>query len=65
MSKATEALLTDKNQLKDIYMKAGIVDQFNTNQQSNMTLSAHSVITQSGSTVKINNSKNNGGELDA
>lgn len=47
------------NQLKntkatDVYMEAGIIDQVNTNQQSNMTLSAYSVITQSYSAVKIN-----------
>lgn len=42
----------------DIYMQSDIVDQLNYNQQSNMTLSAYSVITQSFSTVKINISNN-------
>lgn len=39
---------------KDMYMQADIIDQVNTNQQSNMTLSAYSVITQSDSCIKIN-----------
>ncbi|MCG8502442.1 MAG: hypothetical protein MJB12_18825 [Firmicutes bacterium] len=39
---------------KDIYMQADMIDQVNKNQQSNMTLSAYSVITQSDSAVKIN-----------
>ncbi len=38
----------------DTYMQADIIDQLNTNQQSNMTLSAYSIITQSYSTVKFN-----------
>ncbi len=42
----------------DILMQSDIVDQLNYNQQSNMTLSAYSVITQSFSTVKINISNN-------
>ncbi len=40
----------------NMHMQAEIVDQVNANQQSNMTLSAYSVITQSYSTVKINQS---------
>lgn len=43
------------NKVQDgVYMQADIIDQLNTNQQSNMTLSSCSVITQSGSAVKIN-----------
>ncbi|MFP4662404.1 MAG: hypothetical protein ACLFPF_09445 [Halanaerobiales bacterium] len=38
----------------DIYMQSGIVDQVNYSHQSNMTLCAYSVITQSFSTIKIN-----------
>ncbi|NLZ93152.1 MAG: hypothetical protein GX922_03920 [Firmicutes bacterium] len=38
----------------DVYMQADIIDQLNTNQQSNMTLSTTSVITQTGSLVKLN-----------
>lgn len=37
-----------------MHMQAGIIDQLNTNQQSNMTLSAYSVITQNCSTIKFN-----------
>lgn len=39
-------------------MASDIVDQINYNQQSNMSLSAYSVITQSYSTIKINISDN-------
>ncbi len=46
--------LTKTNPSNDVFMEAGIIDQFNTNQQSNMTLSAYSVITQSFSAIKIN-----------
>ncbi|SCY50373.1 hypothetical protein [Alkaliphilus peptidifermentans] len=50
---------TDGKSVKDnnrsVYMQADIIDQINTNQQSNMTLSAYSTITQSYSNVKINN----------
>ncbi|AZO95320.1 hypothetical protein GM661_09505 [Iocasia frigidifontis] len=42
----------------DLFMQSDIVDQINYNQQSNMTISAYSVITQSFSTVKINVSNN-------
>lgn len=38
----------------DVYMEAEIIDQLNTNQQSNMTLSTESVITQSESMIKLN-----------
>lgn len=38
----------------NVHMQADIVDQINTNQQSNMVLSAYSVITQSCTTVKLN-----------
>ncbi|MEW6622866.1 MAG: hypothetical protein AB1420_07040 [Bacillota bacterium] len=47
----------------DVYMQAEIIDQLNTNHQSNMTLSAYSVITQSASTIKISSSDDVGGAL--
>lgn len=47
-----------KTKANDILMASDIVDQINYNQQSNMSLSAYSVITQSYSTVKINISDN-------
>ncbi|MCW3490607.1 hypothetical protein [Dethiobacter alkaliphilus] len=37
-----------------VHMQADIIDQLNTNQQSNMTLSTGSVITQTESLVKLN-----------
>lgn len=44
-----------KPQGKDTtYMGAKIANQINTNQQSNMCLSAYSVATQSSSTVNVN-----------
>ncbi|KNF08063.1 hypothetical protein CLPU_10c01180 [Gottschalkia purinilytica] len=51
LTKSLEDIQNDNG----ITMKANIIDQINTNQQSNMTLSAYSVITQVCSTVKINN----------
>ncbi|WP_192930235.1 hypothetical protein [Alkaliphilus pronyensis] len=49
---------TDEKAVKkssgDVYMQADIIDQINANQQSNMTLSAYSTITQSYSSIKIN-----------
>ena len=36
------------------YMEAEIIDQLNTNQQSNMTLCTESVITQTESMIKLN-----------
>jgi hypothetical protein len=47
--------LPGKDKCADVLMQADIIDQANTNQQSNMTLSAYSVITQSDSTVRLNN----------
>lgn len=38
----------------DVFMEAEIIDQLNTNQQSNMTLSTESVITQTESMLKLN-----------
>ncbi|HHU30835.1 MAG: hypothetical protein QM368_05475 [Bacillota bacterium] len=38
----------------DVLMQAEIIDQLNTNQQSNMTLSVEAVITQAESLVKLN-----------
>ncbi|WP_066501020.1 hypothetical protein [Abyssisolibacter fermentans] len=38
----------------DVMMGAKIVNQLNTNQQTNMTLSAYCVTTQNSSTVNIN-----------
>ena len=49
---------SDKENTNDIFMQSDIVNQINYNQQSNMTISAYSVITQSFSTVKINISNN-------
>lgn len=45
---------TEMRTSDDINMQSGIVDQVNYSHQSNMTLCAYSVITQSFSTVKIN-----------
>ncbi|NLZ38843.1 MAG: hypothetical protein GX893_04465 [Firmicutes bacterium] len=50
----TENMLPARQEQNDVYMQAEIIDQLNTNQQSNMTLSTGSVITQTGSLVKIN-----------
>ncbi|NLM97139.1 MAG: hypothetical protein GX175_05970 [Halanaerobiaceae bacterium] len=47
-----------KNKTDEIMMASDIVDQINYNQQSNMSLSVYSVITQSYSTIKINISDN-------
>ena len=44
--------------LNDLYMDAEIVDQVNTNQQSNMTLCSYSSVTQSYSTICINSISN-------
>ncbi|WP_028309660.1 hypothetical protein [Desulfitibacter alkalitolerans] len=46
-----------------VYMQAEIIDQLNTNNQSNMTLSAYSIITQSSSMVKISSTDEAGGEI--
>lgn len=54
MTENSSETLCDEQNNDGIIMEAEIVDQINTNQQSNMTLSSHSVITQTGSTVKIN-----------
>ncbi|NLW23537.1 MAG: hypothetical protein GXY88_09870 [Tissierellia bacterium] len=39
---------------ENTYMGAKIANQINTNQQSNMLLSAYSVVTQNSTTVNIN-----------
>ncbi|MFZ5988376.1 MAG: hypothetical protein ACOYWZ_14795 [Bacillota bacterium] len=44
----------NKNKLSDVHMQSDKVDQVNINHQSNMTLSAHSSITQSYYSVKVN-----------
>lgn len=51
----------EKDQISsdDIFMQSDIVDQLNYNQQSNMALSAYSIITQSFSTVNINFASDN------
>ena len=54
MPDQTVEKLNELDKKNDVYMRADIIDQLNTNQQSNMTLSAYSVVTQSYSTVKIN-----------
>jgi hypothetical protein len=54
MSEKNSKCLPEAAESSEVYMQAGIVDQLNTNQQSNMTLSSQSFITQSYSTVKIN-----------
>lgn len=53
--------MTDNNSNKtekpsEMNMQANTIDQSNVNHQSNMTLSAHSVITQSHYRVKITDS---------
>lgn len=45
-----------------IHMQADVIDQLNTNNQSNMTLSAYSLINQSCSTIKISGNSEIGGE---
>ncbi|MBZ2174248.1 hypothetical protein K8M07_03200 [Schnuerera sp. xch1] len=52
MSNNAEKLSSKKKE--NVYMGAKIVNQINTNQQSNMCLSAYSVVTQNSSTVNIN-----------
>lgn len=52
MTKKDKKLSNNKSD--DILMKSDIVDQVNYSHQSNMTLCAFSVITQSFSNVKIN-----------
>lgn len=59
MPKQAAGKLPESKKSNDIYMQADIIDQVNTNQQSNMTLSAYSVITQSDSAVKINSAGGN------
>lgn len=49
-----ENKLPARERQNDVYMQADIIDQLNTNQQSNMTLSTTSVITQTESLVKLN-----------
>jgi len=46
--------LSDVRHKDDVRMSAKIANQINTNQQSNMALSAYCVITQNTSTVNIN-----------
>lgn len=54
MSDKKSSALPISDKAKEVYMQADIVDQINTNQQSNMSLCTCSVITQSHSTVKLN-----------
>ena len=52
----TEKLEKNSSQIdkqSEFYMRSDIIDQSNINSQSNMALSAYSVITQSYSSVKI------------
>ncbi|MGF7185435.1 hypothetical protein GGQ84_001524 [Desulfitispora alkaliphila] len=54
MSDETLKKLKDVNNTNsNVHMEAQIIDQLNTNSQSNMTLSAYSVATQGATTVKI------------
>ncbi|GFN36602.1 hypothetical protein [Tepidimicrobium xylanilyticum] len=52
MSKKIQKSLPEEKQ--STYMGAKIANQINTNQQSNMLLSAYSVVTQNSTTVNIN-----------
>lgn len=52
VEKASESPL--RSTQGNVHMQADIIDQLNTNQQSNMTLSSGSVITQTESLVKLN-----------
>lgn len=52
MSKDTQKSLPKGKQ--NTYMGAKIANQINTNQQSNMLLSAYSVVTQNSTTININ-----------
>lgn len=49
----TDDSFNKTEKLSEINMQANAIDQINVNHQSNMTLSAHSVITQSHYSVKI------------
>jgi hypothetical protein len=49
-----KSVLPKRKKSNGVHMQADIVDQINTNQQSNMALCLYSVITQSCSTVKLN-----------
>ncbi|CCQ97188.1 conserved hypothetical protein [[Clostridium] ultunense Esp] len=52
MSKDTQKSLPKGKH--NTYMGAKIANQINTNQQSNMLLSAYSVVTQNSTTININ-----------
>lgn len=49
----TDISSDETEESREIDMRANAIDQSNVNHQSNMTLSAHSVITQSHYCVKI------------
>lgn len=50
----SEKILAESNLENGVKMGAKISNQINTNQQSNMALSAYCVITQNSSTINVN-----------
>ncbi len=55
MAESQQKNSTEIEPLCEYYMRSDIIDQSNIIHQSNMALSVYSVITQSYSSVKINN----------